>query len=393
MRPSDWRRNIRFFLITTFFQWFYVPIGVWVLIWGHYFSWQEISSATALGMFVSLLLELPSGALADVVGRKKTILFGRILGVAGFAILSIAVTMPLLVLGLILYQANWAFESGALSALLYDSLKENGVEKEFYQKTEADGFFFATMGMAVASLLGGYLYTIGPHVPYMATTVVAVAAFMTALGLEEPKLDTIKVSFRSYLQQNWDGFTHIFRNPLIRAVSLFSILIDFVAYVGLWYLFEPRLAEGGFPATWMGMLVAGSYVMRAFGTKLIPLVMRLGDRTIPLFLTLFQMIGSALSFIDSKGGAIASVYSRKMSDGFRKPILSRLQNEEIASRYRATSLSAISLLSSGTIAAAGPITGYFMDTFSVRVTLGAFFFVGLVLVLPSAYWLTRQIKK
>ena len=379
-------------MITSVFQWFFMVIGVWVLIWRSYLSWEEIALITSISLFIQLLLELPSGALADLWGRKNTIIFGRVLGVIGFTIFIFATNFWTFLLGNILYLANWAFESGALSALLFDSLKENGVGEEEYQKVEADTFFWCTVGMAISSALGGYLYTLHHQLPYLATTLVSIVALVTAFGLEEPELDTVKVNFRSYVRQNWNGFLHIFRNQKIRAVSLFSVLINFVAYVGLWYLYEPRLAEGGFPATWLALLVSGTYLIRAIGTKLIPLVMRMGDKNIPIILTLFQAFGSALSFIETKFGAISSVYLRKMSDGMRSPILTRLQNVELESRYRATSLSAISLLSNVFISAFGPLIGYLMERGSASTTLGYSALIGLFLVLPSAIYLSNQIK-
>lgn len=390
---TDYKKNIRFFIITSIFQWFYVPIGVWVLIWRSNLSWGQIGLVTSIGLLVSLLLELPSGALADLWGRKNTVLFGRIIGVVGFLTLAFANNFWMFAIGNSLYLANWAFESGALSALLFDSMKENGRSEEEYQKVESDAFFWCTIGMAIASGLGGYLYTIHKQLPYLLTSLVALGAFFSALGLEEPKIDSIKVSLRIYVRQNWEGFLHIFRNSKIRAISIFSILIDFVAYTGLWYLYEPRLAEAGFPATWLGFLVSGTYLIRAFGTRLIPLALRLGDAKIPIVLTLFQAIGSFFSFFENGFGAIGSVYLRKMSDGFRKPILSRLQNVELESKYRATSLSAISLLSNILISAAGPFIGYLIEHGKVSTTLGYFSIVGMVIVLPSAIHLSMQIAK
>lgn len=246
--------------------------------------------------------------------------------------------------------------------------------------------------MAISSIVGGYLYTLNPQFPYGFTTLVALGALVTAIPLQEPTLDSEKFSFKTYLRQNWEGTLHIFRHSRVAAISLFSIAINFVAYVGLWYLYEPRLAEAGFPAAWLGYLVAGTYLIRALGTKLIPFIMRLGDRAIPIFLAVFQMLSSALSFIDSKFGAVSSVYLRKMSDGMRNPILSRLENVELESRYRATSLSAISLFGNILIAGAGPAVGYLNAHYSVSFTLGLSAFLGLFLVLPSALYLSRELR-
>lgn len=393
MAKTNYQKNIKYFMITSVFQWFFVVIGVWVLIWRSFLSWEQIALVTSISLLVQLLLELPSGALADLWGRKNTVIFGRVLGVIGFGIFIFATNFWMFLLGNILYLANWAFESGALSALLFDSMKENGRGEEQYQKVEADTFFWCTIGMAISSILGGYLYTLHHQLPYLFTCLVSVGALVSAFGLEEPELDSIKLNFKVYLRQNWEGFLHIFRNNKIRAVSLFSILINFIAYTGLWYLYEPRLAEAGFPATWLAALVSGTYLIRAFGTKLIPLVLKLGDKNIPIILALFQAFGSALSFIENRFGAISSVYLRKMSDGIRNPILARLQNVELESRYRATSLSAISLLGNILISLVGPLIGYTMERGGASTTLGYFSLVGLLLVLPSALYLSRQIKE
>lgn len=394
MRKTNWRKNIRVFTIASIFQWFLVPIGVWVLIWRTYLSFTEITLIMAVGLAVALLLELPSGALADLIGRKKTVIIGRILGVVGFILYSFANNFWLFLFADILYHANWAFESGALSALLYDSLKENGKEKEWYQKTEADTFFWCTMGMVVASILGGYLFRYSIHLPYIASVVASVIALVGAFFLEEPELDTQKITFRGYIRQNIEGAMHIVHSKLIGAISLFSIIIGFIGYVGLWYLYEPRLAEGGFSATSLGFLVAGTYLIRAVGTKLIPVVTsKLSDRHIPLFLAGLQTIGSGLSYIEGKAGAISSVYLRKFSDGFRKPILARLQNDQMDSRYRATALSAIALCSNILISIAGLFVGRMQDSVGSAKTLGIFFWVGLVTAIPAALYLSSVIRR
>jgi MFS family permease len=393
MSKTNYKKNIKYFLWTSIFQWFAVFIGVWVLIWRSYLSWEEIALITSISLFIQLLLELPSGALADLWGRKNTVIFGRVLGVIGFTIFIFATNFWMFLIGNILYLANWAFESGALSALLFDSMKENGRGEEEYQKVEADTFFWCTIGMAISSVLGGFLYSIHFQLPYIATAVAALISLVLAFGLEEPGIDSEKFTLKVYLKQNWEGFLHIFRNEKIRAVSLFSVLINFVAYTGLWYLYEPRLAAGGFPASWLGLLVSGTYLIRAFGTKLIPLVLKMGNKNIPVILTIFQAIGSSLSFIESKFGAVSSVYLRKMSDGIRNPILTRLQNVELESKYRATSLSAISLLGNVLISLAGPLIGYYMERGGASSTLGYFSFIGIVLVLPTALHLSRQIQK
>ncbi len=390
---TNWRRNIRVFTIDSVFQWFYVAIGVWVFIWRTYLSFTEITLIMGIGFAVGILLQLPTGALADLIGRKRTILIGRVLGVMGFLLYSVANNFWLFLAANILYQANWSFESGALSALLYDSLKENGKEKEWYQKTEANTFFWCTIGMAIASIIGGYLYRFNIHLPYLASAVASVGALIGVFYFDEPTVTSTKVTLARYMRLNVEGTIHIFRNQLIGAISLFSILVEFIGYVGLWYLYEPRLVEGGFGAASMGFLVAGTYLIRAVGTRLIPVVTnKLSERQMPIFLAVMQTVGSGLSYLEGRAGAITSVYMRKFSDGFRKPILARLQNDQIDSRYRATALSAIALFYNLLVSIAGLFVGRLQDTIGSGKTLGLFFWIGLVTVIPAALYLYNTIR-
>lgn len=57
-------------------------------------------------------------------------------------------------------------------------MKGNGRSEEEYQKVEAYTFFWCTIGMAINSVLGGYLYTLHPQLPYSLTTVVALGPFI-----------------------------------------------------------------------------------------------------------------------------------------------------------------------------------------------------------------------
>ena len=388
---TNWQKNIWVFKWNTVFTWFQAFVGVWVLIWTQYLDFTQIGLIYSLGLFFSVALELPSGALADLIGRKKTVLIGRVLQILSYIVFSFANNFWLFLVAQILYQANWALDSGAQSALLFDSLKENNQDGKFYKKTETDTFFLSTLGMVVGTAIGGFLFKYGTHLPFVICIFTSIIALVIALFFEEPRLDSEKFTFNNYLKQNIEGTKHIFENKKIRAITFFSLIISFITYTGLWYLYEPRLAEGGFEARHMGLLVAGTYLIRAVGIKLIPILdKKIKSNNIPYFLVIFQVIGSFSSFIQGRAGAITSVYSRKFLDGFRKPILNTLQNENIVSKYRATSLSAIALFENLIIASAGPIIGIMIDRYSASFTLGMFVFIGLVVGLPLARNLSKN---
>ena len=92
---SDWKKNIFIFKTNSFFNWFQVAIGVWVLIWTKYLDFTQIAAIYSISLIWSTILELPTGALADMIGRKKTVIIGRIINVVANVIYLFANNFPL----------------------------------------------------------------------------------------------------------------------------------------------------------------------------------------------------------------------------------------------------------------------------------------------------------
>lgn len=84
-------RNITILLILRAVRWFLVVIPIITIFFQeHGLTMQEIfiiQSTFALGV---VLFEIPTGYFADVVGRKKSLIIGMILGVIGLALYAVS---------------------------------------------------------------------------------------------------------------------------------------------------------------------------------------------------------------------------------------------------------------------------------------------------------------
>ena len=394
MKKTDWKKNILVFKIDSILNWFYVPIGTWVLIWTQRLTYGQIGLAMSIGLLWSTILELPSGALADMIGRKKTILLGRLVLFLSYIILFFKHDFWGFVIWNTLYQTDAAFNSGAQSALLYDSLLENKQEKKWYKKTESDTFMYCTLGMMIASIISGHLFKIETMLPYTVMIGVTGLGLLASLFYQEPTIDSEKWSIGGYFRQNYLGIKHIFENRKVRAVSIFSIAVGYITYTKLWYLYEPRISQGGFDPRLLSTLVAGGYLIRAIGTRTVGLMDKyLTKKQIPVLFSIVQTISSGLSFVGGKFGAIGSVYLGKFSDGFRQPTVLALQNEEIKSKYRATSLSALSLITNLLVSLIGVGIGISTEKLGVPISMGLLTIIGLLVIVPSAINLSREIDR
>ncbi|MFC7547890.1 MFS transporter [Plantactinospora sp. GCM10030261] len=83
--------------------------------------WQ-ISSLFVIWAVASILVEVPSGALADAVSRRLLLVCGPLLAAAGFALWVLAPSYWAFATGFVLWGAGNALGSGALEALVFTEL-------------------------------------------------------------------------------------------------------------------------------------------------------------------------------------------------------------------------------------------------------------------------------
>ena len=94
-------------------------------------SLPEIYFMESAVMIICVVLDIPAGALADVIGRKKSLIIGRVFllaSIVGFATMHSPVEAWI---SNIIWAIGYSFQSGADQALLYNTLKEAGIEKDF----------------------------------------------------------------------------------------------------------------------------------------------------------------------------------------------------------------------------------------------------------------------
>ncbi|WCH95834.1 MFS transporter [Streptomyces moderatus] len=119
--------------------------------------WQ-ISSLFALWSITGVLLEVPSGAWADAVSRRRLLWIGPLLTAAGFALWVAVPSYWAFAAGFVLWGAGGALVSGALEALVYDELDRLGAADRYA----------GVMGRSRAARLLGTVSSIGLAGPVFA---------------------------------------------------------------------------------------------------------------------------------------------------------------------------------------------------------------------------------
>ena len=180
------QKQLRCVYLHAFTSTLHFTDAVWVaLLAARGFTLAQIGLAEGVFHGVSLLCEVPSGMAADLLGRRRTLIFGGALGVVSAATMAFAPSLAFICAGMGLKALGYNLLSGTTEALTYDSLKTAGRERD-YIKVDAKASIFMKLASALgalASLLAGVLTSAGY---YLADAAVSAVSALAAANLTEP---------------------------------------------------------------------------------------------------------------------------------------------------------------------------------------------------------------
>jgi DHA1 family quinolone resistance protein-like MFS transporter len=367
----------------------------------------QVGVAMGFYSLTIVLLEVPTGGLADAVGRKRVALIAYSLMAAMMAALLFAFSFPVLLLGFIFYGAGRALSSGALDAWFVDELQAVDSEIELQPKLAKAGTVTLT-ALGIGALLGSALPRLFANLPADGTAVITplaipvllslaikvVLIIFVALAVQEERPPESEVGWRRGFQEVptlvKDAFQLSRQNPTI-LLLLGATLAGGLAMLGIETFWQPQFAvlQGGTENTLLfGVAMAGSFFAGVVGNIIsTPLSHKLGKRyglvaamarglqglflmvlavqtAVPLFIVLFWLVYLNMGVVDSPHNTLI--------------------NEEIPSERRSAMLSVSSLSGylGGMLGAIG--LGYIAENTSVSaawIVAGSILMVSLFLYL------------
>ena len=289
------QRNVRAFtLFRMFFSArFYYP--VYALMFLNYgLTLGQFGILNCIWAATIVLLELPSGALADTLGRRKLLIAAGIFMVLEMAVLLVApigggtLLFCLFVLNRVLSGAAEAAASGADEALAYDSLKAAGQESrwghvlERVQRDTSLAFFFTmTIGAAVydAEMVNAVLRFFGSahfvvpeqliKIPIFLSFLSSLIVLAMALRMKERPVGahaslraTLAKSWRqSIAASKWIWVTAFPFGVILAAMILDGVVRQFLVLASeYWRVIELPIASYGLIGS--GMALMGVFVPR-----------------------------------------------------------------------------------------------------------------------------------
>jgi MFS family permease len=366
--------NLRRFIIFRLFYSarFYYPVFT-VLFLDYGLTLEQFAILNVVWALTIVLAEVPSGALADIVGRKQLVVFASVLMVVEMGLIVFApigaspVLFMLFLANRICSGLSEAAASGADEALAYDSLKALGREDDWsriLQRTAqvvSVGFFLTMILGAFAydpNMVNGLLSRIDSQwqlpsnlvirLPVILTLITSFIVLGTALGFHDIEIedgetvDTNRLKSKSLLDPfrkilvagKWTINHRFVLFVILAALSLDSVGRQFAVLASEYY----RAID--IPVSWFGFIGAGmsliGMVNAVFSRYLVTNHSPLFNFLTLSFILMVGLIG--LGFAIPYYGVIFAVGAFAMM-GMVQFQSSYYINKEVDSIHRATVLS------------------------------------------------------
>ena len=348
----------------------------------------QISILKAIYSISIVVLEIPSGYLADILGRKKTLVIGTILGFLGFATYSISYSFVGFLIAEIILGFGQSLISGADSAMLFDTL-DDMKRKDEYVKYEGRIISIGNLAETIAGIVGGLLVGISLRFPYYVQTIVAFTAIPAALTLLEPARNTkmLNTGFKQILHiVKYSLFDHKeLRWNIIHSSIIGAATLTMATLIVQPYLLQIELPLFYFGIIWPALnLTVGAVALYAYKIE-----NRLNKAQSLLLITLFIPLGYiALSQVVAYWG-IVILFIFYIFRGFATPVLKDYINQLTDSNVRATVLSVRNFVIRIFFAIIGPFIGWYSDLVSLQA---ATLIAGLVFLLSAGISFIMQLK-
>jgi MFS family permease len=383
------KRNTFIYYTSQLFHSLIFTIPIWIVYYQARITPAQISILVTVQYIAQIVLELPSGALADLIGRRNTLVLGFAAGALSYLLFPYAVGFVHFFILALLVGASDSFRSGAEEALVYDTFIEKDRQQRF-DKVYANGNMIYQVGLIASAALGGFIYERNHGLPFTLYGLSLLIGTILVWFYLEPYIDSEKFTFHNYLKQIRVGSREAFKSLYSTYLSLFYILVGGIGWSSTLYFNAYMMVDLGFSDSLRGLLTAS---MRLINVVLIASVLK-NDRLFNwqrriLFFPLIMLFGYLPGRWLNGFIGLPFVQAAMIATTARWILLAPLTNETFSSKYRATAISLLSLLIGVVYIAMTGISGLIIPALGVK---SMYTFMGVIVLLSLVPVTVKLIK-
>lgn len=272
------QQKLRNNIIAEYFYSFINNLSMSSSIWVLYLAYKgmnlmQIGLLEGIYHLTGLLFEIPSGAAADLLGRKKTLIISRILMVISCIIMLFADSFLGFALSFLFQALSGNFNSGAEEALLFDSLKLLGKEEHYLTVSGRISTLFE-VSQGIATVAGGILAEYSYTFCYVACIIIALLGLIPALIMTEPPVEateapTAKKHVSQIVKEHFITSSNILKKDKILLQLILYYSVIFSAYTLLFFYSQQYFHDHGLNKIQISIVMFFAGIAACLGALLI----------------------------------------------------------------------------------------------------------------------------
>lgn len=380
------KRNITVDYVYRFLSSFDITSAIWVLFLGYKgMSLIEIGLLESIYHTCNLIFEIPTGAMADLLGRRRVIILSRVASVLSCLIMLNSHSFWGFAIGFIFSAFGGNLNSGSEEALVYDSLIQTDAI-DSYLKLNSRLNVLIEVAQAMAVFVGGLLAEYSFELSYSVALLIAVTALLTALQFEEPQVQVQPqqnvVSVTAHLKK---CFRILKENKSLTALLLYFPLV-FTFGTVLYFYGQQSFADFGYSKIQISMIFLLNGIFSALGALSSEKINRLTRGKAWLYVP-FWMSLCIIGFGYFSGGISIFIFILlNLLNASLYPISSVCINERTPSEQRATIISVSSMFFSLMMILIFPLCGLIGQLFTLSQSFIIIGSLNLGIILIILIW-------
>jgi MFS family permease len=345
MKENDALRNVRLYkLYKTFGEpLMWGPILISCLMNLGHMKLSEIYFMESIVLVGTIFLQIPMGAIADIVGRKKTVLIGSLFLSLSIILFS-TINSPFSAwIANIVWMIGFSLCSGADSAFLYDSLKVLGREIE-YKKIEGSSVGNRLLITAICSIFVGYLAEYYTRLPIILSIPGVVFSTIVVFFFKEPTVNK-KYTPKDQVSIMKVSLLFVSNHKKVKWIIFFVTLIGVTSKI--WFFtYNPYFEFVGLDLKYYGLVFFALNIVAWFFSKNVSNISkRVNNFNIIILLVLMIAIPILVMSTAPSVFCVWLVCFQNVARGFMGPFFGEFMNKHLNSENRATVLSIQSAIS------------------------------------------------
>ena len=390
------KRNVGLDYVHTFLSNMNMQSSIWVLYLAYCgMHLAQIGLLEGIYHATSIVCEIPSGAAADLLGRKRCMILSNICIAVSCVIMLFSKSFGCFAVSFVVQALGNNLNSGSEEALVYDSMKCLGQE-EHYMGVYGRLNVLIEVAQGLATVAGGALAEFSSFWCYAACVVIAVLALLPVLWMAEPTqcgeaADTAgegvedaaegtpaQRTIRETVKHHFAVSACILQKDVRigKIIGFYSVV--FAAHTLLFFYSQQYFADLGYNKVQISvimLLVGGASCLGALVSE--KMYRWLGKKC--LIPETVIIAGAILCYGAGKAGvAIAALMCAGFANAALYPIQSDSLNALIPSEQRATLISVDSMCFSIVMIVLFPLAGALADRWGLKTVL---LLLGVILLL------------